>query len=86
MNDLLKLSNYNSRFYSGVFFYLLLYIYNNMKQNDKTNPIVIEHWKNKFEKGVRVLLKSGHRVDELIESITKIQEEEKSKQNNETTI
>ena len=40
-----------------------------MKQNDKTNPIVIEHWKNKFEKSIQILLKSGLSPEDLIEQI-----------------
>lgn len=44
-------------------------------------PIVTEHWKNKFDKAVRVLLKSGYKSEELIEKIKDITNSESAKQN-----
>lgn len=42
-------------------------------------PIVTEHWKNKFDKAVRVLLKSGYNPDQLIEKLKDIAASEATK-------
>ena len=42
-------------------------------------PMVINHWKIKFEKSIRVLLQSGIKSDELIEKIKTIENEKNSK-------
>jgi len=53
-----------------------------MKVGDggKITPMVVEHWKNKFNKAVDILLQSGIKSDELIEKI-KIIENEKNRKN-----
>lgn len=44
-------------------------------------PMVTEHWKNKFEKSIPILLKSGYTIEELIEKIKEIALLEEIKQN-----
>ncbi len=44
----------------------------NRKEKGKITPVVTEHWKNKFEKGVKILLKSGYQPHELIAKINEI--------------
>jgi hypothetical protein len=50
-----------------------------MIQNDekKMSPIVIDHWKRKFDKAIRVLLNGGVMASQLIEEI-KIVDNEKN--------
>lgn len=43
------------------------------------SPVITEHWKIKFEKSIRILLKSGYKIDDLIEKIKSIEIEEKEK-------
>lgn len=67
------------------FIQINIYLYN-IKMNVYENkaivtPIVTEHWKNKFDKAVRVLLKSGYKSEELIEKIKDITNSESAKQN-----
>lgn len=84
MNDLLKLSNYDSRKYRE-FFLLDKYIYIKMKVKEdikSVNPIVTEHWKYKFEKAITILLKSGHNPNELIEQIKKFSSNIENEKNN----
>lgn len=38
----------------------------------ESSPTYIEHWVNKFEKSVEVLLKLGHSPDELVEKIEQL--------------
>ncbi len=59
----------------------------NQKEEKKISPIVIEHWKNKFERAVLILKKSGYQIDDLIIKIKEIiSEDEKKNQNNGTAI
>lgn len=44
-------------------------------ENKNAPTIVVLHWKNKFEKSIKVLLKHGYHVDELIEKIKEISNE-----------
>lgn len=65
------------------------HIYINMnikKEEKKITPIIKNHWNNKFEKAVRILIKSGCQVNDLTEKIKEIVlEDEKNNQNNGTT-
>jgi hypothetical protein len=45
-------------------------------EEKKTSPIIVDHWKNKFEKAIRILLQNGINSNELIEKI-KLAENEK---------
>ncbi len=51
---------------------LYIYINMNIKENGKSSPIVIKHWKNKFDKSVRILLGNGYNIDDLIKKINEI--------------
>ena len=46
----------------------------------KIAPMIVNHWRNKFDKAIRVLLESGIKSDILIAEI-KIVENEKNNQN-----
>jgi len=43
-----------------------------VRENARITPMITEHWKNKFEKAIRILLKSGHRLEDLIQKINEI--------------
>ena len=59
----------------------------NQNEDKKILPIVKEHWKNKFEKSVIILKKSGYQIDELIIKKKEIiSEDEKKNQDNGTAI
>lgn len=51
------------------------------KEESKMNSMVTDHWKNKFDRAIRILLKSGYKIDELIEKIRVIALEENEKNN-----
>lgn len=77
MNESLR-SNKKLPIYSGVFFCpLYIYIIKMAQEDKKIIPVVINHWKNKFERAIHILLDSGINPDELIEKI-KIIENEKN--------
>jgi hypothetical protein len=40
----------------------------------KTSPIVLEHWKFKFDKSIRILLENGVSAEELIRKIKAVKE------------
>jgi hypothetical protein len=52
-----------------------------IKEDIRITPMVIEHWKNKFDKSIRILLKSGCQVEELIEKLKKVALSEYEKNN-----
>jgi hypothetical protein len=45
-----------------------------------TSPMIVNHWKNKFDKAIRILLKSGVPAETLIAEI-QIVNHEKNNQN-----
>lgn len=58
----------------------------NTKESGNDKPIVIRHWKNKFDKAIRILSSNGYGINDLIERIREVlMENEKSDQNNRTT-
>lgn len=59
----------------------------NTKESGNVKPIVIKHWKNKFDKSIRILSSNGYGVNDLIERIKEVvTENEKSDQDNRTTV
>ena len=50
-----------------------------LKDDIKISPIVLEHWKYKFERAIFILLKSGIKSEELIERIKNIENNEINK-------
>jgi len=46
-----------------------------VKCEKKSSSVTIEHWQNKFNKAILILLKSGIKSDELIEKIKMIENE-----------
>ena len=49
------------------------------KEEKKTCPITLEHWKNKFSKSICILKDSGIRAEDLIEEIRKVYEDKNEK-------
>jgi hypothetical protein len=49
-----------------------------LKEEKKISPMIVSHWKNKFDKAIRVLLISGVKSDELIAEIKKVENEKDS--------
>jgi len=47
------------------------------KKERQISSTIVRHWKNKFDKSIRILLESGIKSEELIEEI-KIVENEKN--------
>jgi len=52
-----------------------------IKKSSKVMPTVTEHWKTKFEKSIRVLLRSGYQLDQLNELLKEIVTSEHEKSN-----
>jgi hypothetical protein len=52
-----------------------------IKEDIRITPVVAEHWKNKFERSVRILIKSGYQIDELIYKLKDISISEHEKNN-----
>jgi len=40
-----------------------------MDKEKEISPMIVNHWKHKFDKAIRVLLKSGISAEKLIEEI-----------------
>jgi hypothetical protein len=45
------------------------------KKKPKISIMTVNHWKNKFDRSIRILLESGITIEELIEEIKKIENE-----------
>jgi hypothetical protein len=54
---------------------------NIVKEDIRITPMVIEHWRNKFDKAIRILLKSGCQTDDLIEKLKEVALSEYEKDN-----
>jgi len=55
------------------------------KETMKITPVVIDHWKYKFERSIKILLKSGYQVDDLIKELKEIASSEYEKNKNDGT-
>ena len=51
------------------------------EESKKISPITLEHWKFKFNKSIRILLKNGICTEELIKEIMTINECKDDKKN-----
>jgi hypothetical protein len=44
-----------------------------------TSPMIVNHWKNKFDKAIRILLQSGIKAETLIKEIQIVDHEKDNK-------
>lgn len=56
------------------------------KENMKITPVVVDHWMYKFERSIKILLKSGFQIDELINKLKDIATSYEKDKNNGTAI
>jgi uncharacterized protein (UPF0218 family) len=49
------------------------------KKDAKISVMTVNHWRNKFDRSIRILLESGITSQELIEEIKKITDEKNNK-------
>jgi len=49
-----------------------------IQEEKNVSPVIIEHWRKKFDRAIHILLKSGIKSEDLIEKI-KIENEENNK-------
>lgn len=52
-----------------------------MRDDLKVSQITVSHWKNKFDKAIRVLLQSGIKAEDLIKEIKIIDENKNTNKN-----
>lgn len=52
----------------------------------KITPVVVDHWMYKFERSIKILLKSGFQIDELINKLKDIATSYEKDKNNGTAI
>ena len=48
-------------------------------EDKKLSPVVVKHWKKKFDKAICILMQSGIKPEELIEKIKTVENEENNK-------
>jgi hypothetical protein len=79
MRESLKLNKKSSRKYREFFLpFIYLYYYMETNGEKKIAPMTITHWKNKFNKAIYILLKSGISAEQLIDEIKSAANEKNS--------